>query len=481
MTFNQFLRIIRARWLLVLSVLLTVVTVTLLVSLILPKSYMASATVMADVRPDPVAALASAGMYSTTYLATQVDIIKSANVGQRVVRMLNLTDNAEMQKRWNNATEGRGDFTAWLAESLGRGLEVKPSRESNVIEINYDGASPAFSAALANAYAKAYIESTVQIKVDPARQYAEFFEGRARLAREKLERARTKLAEAQREKGIVATDERMDVETARLIELSTQANALRALKAETDSKSSQAGRNPEQTHDVLNNVVVASLKSDLARTEARLQEIAQRYGEAHPLVIETKANINTLRDRIRAETARVNGSVRIDGQVANSRQSEALASFEAQRQRVLKLKDARTELQVLEREVDSAQRVYDSIQDRLSQTTMEGSTSQSGIYLLSAATEPTRAASPRTFLNVAVAVVLGFLLALMIAMSVELFDRRVRGPIDIAQALDMPVIGTLPKPKLKSSAKRGLLGFSKKPALPSAPAATRSRHSIAAV
>jgi succinoglycan biosynthesis transport protein ExoP len=455
MTFNQFLRIIRARWLLVIAILVVSVVSTLIVSWIIPKSYTASATVMADVRPDPVSPYAVAGTMASTYLATQVDIIKSPSVAQRVVRTLKLTDNEETRTRWQKATNGAGDYTAWLAELIAKGLTVKPSRESNVIEIIYDGASPAFASTLANAFARAYIESTVQIKVDPARQYSDFFEERARIARDKLERARSRLAEAQKEKGIVVTDERLDVETARLTELSTQVNTLRAMRAETTSRSAQASTNPDQLHDVLNSAVVGGLKTDLARQEARVQELNERYGDAHPSVMEAKANVQTLREKIRAETARVTGSVRGDSSMTKSREAEALAAFEAQRQRLLHLKEVRTDLQVMEREVDSAQRVYDSIQERLSQTNLESNTSQSGIYLLSTATEPTVATSPRTLLNVVVAAVLGTLLALMVALTVELFDRRVRSPLDIPQAFDMPVIGVLPAPKaLKTSRKR---------------------------
>lgn len=456
MTFNQFLRIIRARWILACTILAVSVIGTLAISLILPKSYSATASVMADVRPDPVSVLATPGAFAMTYLATQVDLIKSPNVSQRVVRALRLTENDEMRQRWIKATGQQGDFTAWLADLIEQGLEVKPSRESSVIQITYEGASPAFAATLANAYAKAYIDSTVQIKIDPARQYADFFEERTRLAREKLEKARSRLAEAQKEKGIIATEERLDVENARLVELSTQVTALRSLRAETGSRSSQSGNNPDQMRDVLNNSLVAGLKADLARQEAHLHEMSQRYGDAYPAVVETKANLATLRDRIQAETRRVTGSARVDDRMAQSRLSDAEAQFEAQRQRVLKLKDARAELSVMEREVDTAQRVYDSIQERLNQTSMESHVSQSGIYMLSSATEPTKPTSPRLILNVAVSIVLGTLLALMTAMGVELFDRRVRGPLDIVQALDLSVIGLLPAPKSKEMKKRVL-------------------------
>lgn len=454
MTFNQFLRIIRARWLLVLSIIVAAVVITIGVSLWLPKQYTASASVMADIRPDPVSPFPMSGMLAGSYMATQVDIIESPHVGQRVVRMMRLNENPEMRERWEKQTGGSGDFAAWIAEILDRGLNVKPSRESNVIEISYTGNSPAFAAALANAYAKAYIESTVQIRVDPARQYTEFFEQRAQAAREKLERARERLAQAQKEKGIVVTDERLDVETARLVELSTQVNALRAIRSETNSRRAQANASPEQLADVLNNPVVASLKTELARQEARYDEMAQRYGDDHPQMIQAKATIDNLRAQVRAETSRVTGSVRGGDKMATQREAEAIEAFEAQRQRLLKLKEARTELQVMEREVDTAQRIYDSIQERMSQTNLESQSSQSGIYQLSRATEPVNPTSPLVLLNAAVALVLGTLLALMVAMTVELFDRRVRGPLDIQQALEIPVVGILPAPKATRSGRR---------------------------
>lgn len=459
MTFNQFLRIIRARWVLVSVIVVVAVLATLIVSLLLPKQYTASATVMADVRPDPVSPFQQmAGLVAGSYIATQIDIIKSPTVGQRVVRKLNL-DNEFMQARWRKDTKGSGDLTAYVAELIDKNLTVKPSRESNVIEIQYEGNTPQFAAALANAYAQSYIESTVQIKVDPARQYTEFFQERATAAREKLEQARARLAEAQNEKGIVLTDERLDVETTRLAEMASQVNALRALRVDSTSRRSQAAANPEQYTEVLSNPVVASLKTELARQDSRLHELSERYGDAHPQVLEARASINNLRSQIRQETSRVTGSVKGGETVMAQRETEAIASFDAQRQRLLKLKQARTDLQVMEKEVETAQRIYDSIQERMSQANLESHTSQSGIYLLSKATEPSSPTSPRVFLNTAVSLVLGTLLALMVALTVELFDRRVRSLIDIPQALDIPVIGVLPAPKQHRSRKAARLGF----------------------
>jgi len=220
MTFEQLYRILKARWILAASVFLGIITLAVVLSLALPKSYKATASVMVDLKPDPVSGMSQlATMQPANYLATQVDIIKSDHVAQRVVRILGLNNSEETRKQWQEEAKGRGSFDAWLGEVLQKGLEVEPSRDSNIIEIHYKSPNPAFATALANAFSRAYVESLVQIKVDPARRYSDFFEERAKLARDKLEKAQMRLAEAQKQSGILITDERLDAETTRLNEI----------------------------------------------------------------------------------------------------------------------------------------------------------------------------------------------------------------------------------------------------------------------
>lgn len=460
MTFSQFLNIIRARWLLVTSVFLVIVLATAVISWMMPKSYDATATVMVDVRPDPVSGMGAGTMQNATILATQVDIIKSPTVARKVVLGLNLADNPDLRLRWQKEAKSKGDYVTWVSEVIGKGLDVKPSRESNVIDINYNGSDPAFAAVMANTFAKAYIESTVQIRVNPAKEYADYFDERAKIAREKLELAQSKLSAAQKEKGIIATEERLDVETQRLAELASQVTALRGLRADTSSRSAQANARADQTPDVLNNTLITSLQSDASRLEARLQELLERYGEAHPSVVETRANLASIKQRVQTETKKVTSSLGMVNTVASSREAQAQAAYEAQREKLLKLKDARSELSILEREVDSAQKIYDSLQVRLSQTNLESNSGQSNIYMLAPATEPTKPSSPKVLLNTALSALVGSLLALMAALGVEMFDHRVRSPGDLVQTLDLPVLGVLPPPH-----KTGRLALKKK-ALP---------------
>ena len=110
---------------------------------------------MIDVKsPDPIAGIVLPGMISPGYMATQVDIISSDRVAQRVVKLLRMDESPLIKQQWADETEGKGTLIVWLANLLQKKLDVKPSRESNVINIDFSGADPAFAAAVANAFAQ---------------------------------------------------------------------------------------------------------------------------------------------------------------------------------------------------------------------------------------------------------------------------------------------------------------------------------------
>ena len=454
MTFGQFLSILRARWLVALAVFLVIVLGTLVISLLMPRQYKAIASVVIDSKPDPLSVAIYGGSVVPGFMATQVDIVQSDRVAQRVVRNLKLNENAQIRKQWQDDTGGQGSIETWLASVFQKNMDVVPSRESSVISISYKAQDARFAAALANAFAQAYIDTTLDLRVDPARQYSSFFENRAKEAREALESAQTRLSSFQKENGIIATDERLDIENSRLNELSSQLTSLQALAAESGSRQAQAqGNQGDRMQEVLNNAVVSSIKADISRAEAQLKSLSERYGDAHPSVLEAKANLNELRVRLEAETRKVTSSVGLNNTITRQRESDVRAALEAQRNRVLKLKAVRDEGLVIQRDVENAQKAYDAVQQRYTQTSLESQTKQSNVNMLTEAVAPLKPASPRVALNTLVAALVGLVLAAGTALVMELRDRRVRNIDDLVEALGLPVLATLPRPGSKQAAR----------------------------
>ena len=453
MNLSQFLSIIRAHWRVVMLVLLLTVGTAVGVSLMLPKQYIATATVVVDQsRPDPVAAAIYQGNPSPAFMATQVDVIKSERVAMRVIRQLNLADSEERKARWMLATQGEGTFESWLATGMLAALDVKPSRESNVVGVSYKADDRDRAALMANAFVQAYMDVSLELKVDPAKQYSTFFDNRSKELRANVERAQAKLSAYQREKGvIVASDGLLDVESARLNEISTQLVVLQGVVAGSTGRQGQVQSGAVQ--ESINNPVVIGLRAEITRAEAKLQELTSRLGDNHPQVIEARANINSLRGRLDIEARRVAGGAGAVINMNRQREVELRASLEAQRAKVLKLRVAREEGMVLVRDLENAQRAYDAVLNRLNQSSLESQVTQPNAYMLAQAVPPLFPSSPKIITNTVLSFVIGLVLAIGAAIVLEMVDRRLRNAGEVSELLGLPVLGVLPKPS-------GVGGFS---------------------
>ncbi len=447
MSFNQFIAVLRARWKIALGVWLFIVLTTLVVSVLLPKKYTASASIVLDIKsPDFVAGGYVPGLLNTSYMATQVDILTSDRVARRVVTMLRLAENQEIREQWQRETSGRGDFTAWLAKLLLDNLEVLPSKASNVLNISFKGVDAQFSALMANAFVQAYTDTTLELRVDPARQYSGFFDSRSKAYRETFEKAQARLSAFQKEHGLLATDERLDIETSRLAELSSQLVGVQAATAESNSRVAQARRSGDDMRDVLTDPMVTTLRADLSRQESQLQQMKARLGDAHPQVIELQASINDVRSRIVTETRKVTGSVTASNNINAAREAQIKASLDEQRSKVVKLKELRDDALILQKDVETAQRAYDTVLARLNQTNLESQSTLTNVGVLSAAVEPPYPSFPKIPLFVGVAAVVGALLAMGFALMREMFDRRVRTVEDLTEQLQLPLLCVMPGP-----------------------------------
>lgn len=447
MNFTQFLSILRARYKVALAVLAATVIPAIVFSLLAQKSYTASASIVIDTtKPDPVAGVLYPGGLNPSVIATQIDVIQSDRVAFKVVKNLRLTENSALRQQWQNEAGGEGSMEQWLAKILQKQMDVRPSRESNVITITYKAADPKFAAALANAFVTAYIETNLEMRVEPARVYSSFFDVRAREARETLEKAQGRLSEFQKANGIIAADERLDVENARLSELSSQYVGLQSLASESGSRQAAARSNSaDRMQEVLNNPLIAGLKADQARLQAKLEELSAKLGDKNPQVIEVRANLAELKSRIDAETLKVTSSLGIVNNINQQRAAEIKAQLEAQRNKVLQMKAVRDEGQVLSREVENAQRAYDAVMGRLTQTSLESQATQSNVSLLAEAVPPMEHSSPKPAINTLLALGLGLLFGAGVALLLEKLDRRVRSSEDVRQAFDLPVLGVIPR------------------------------------
>jgi polysaccharide biosynthesis transport protein len=444
MTVHHYLSILVFRRVTILSFVAAAIVVIMGVTLMLPKTYTATATLLIDVKlNDPLGgvALGQALLPETlqAYLKTQAEIISGERSTRNVISNLKLQENQVYREKWQASRASNLPFEDWLLEAIRKRLDIGPSRDSTVISITFSDADRAMAASVANAFAQSYLETDLALKVEPARKSASFYDERTKIVREKLERAQSKLSEHQRRKGMVATDERLDVENARLAELSTQLTIIQATANESDSKQRQVG----SLSEVIASPSVQAMRGDLAKAEAKLREMGSQFGPNHPQYQRTEEEVKSLRERVAIETQQVAGTVGATSRVNRQREESTRAAYEAQRTKVMSMRVARDEASLLIHDVDNAKKEYDALLQRFGQTSLESKVTQTNATVLNNAAVPLDPSSPKLLLNLVLAIFVGVLGGIALAAIREALDRRVRGTSDIVELFQLPVLGVL--------------------------------------
>lgn len=460
MDISRLMTILRARWKAVLLAMTAVMALTLLAHFALPPRYAATAAIVLDVRGlNPVLGVSeSRTVMPRNVLGTQASMVRSDGVARQVVRRLNLANEPRWRAAWLSDADGEGDAEAWIARRLLKTLDVRPDAEdSNVLDLQYSGPDPVAAAAIVNTFADVYMATALAMRSDPARVSAAFFTEQAKTLRAQLEVAQAKLSAYQRENGIVGGDERLDVETASLNELSLRQIEANAQRVESSSRSQQAQGRAGDSPDVLVSPVVQQLLSNLAAAQARLKVAQGTLGSRHPQLLAVQDEVTQVRAELDREVARAAASLSMGARINAQRESSIRSSLEAQRQRVLRLKTARDGMSVLERDADSARKAYEQVQLRLVQTSQESNSPSPEASILTVGVPPSESSRPGLALLLPLGLALGAVLGVLVALLLDRLRPLIHYPTDLRH-WGVPMLAVVPNARVSLSHKPHALG-----------------------
>ena len=181
--------------------------------------------------------------------------------------------------------------------------------------------------------------------------------------------------------------------------------------------------------------------------QVQTKDAAGNLGKNHPQYQRMESELASLKQKLAAETRHITSGFATSRTVGKDRESELRTAIDAQRRKLLDLKRLRDELAVLMRDVDAAQKAYDAVSQRINQTTLESQTTQTNVSVLTPAEAPIEPSFPKLPLNIALAVFLGGLLGVGAALMTEMLDRRIRSVEDLAEMLQLPVLGIIERGK----------------------------------
>lgn len=455
MSLSQLLQILWARRAFVATVTIAMLVLAIVASLIVPRKYVATSSLVIDSRGlDPVTGASSVAQPAAGLLATQMDVIASRAVALKVVEELQRTPDVPAAA----SDFARGTSREAAASALLQSVSVKPGSDSSVVRIRFEASDPDFAARAANAFADAYLQTSLELRLEPTRRHSTWFEEQLQSLRSNVEKQRDSLSTYQRDNRLVATDERLDVETSRLDEISKQLLEAQRVSKETDARLRQASQavskgRVQELPDMIGNSLLQTMKADLVRAEGRLAELSERLDRNHPQYMSAAAEVRTLREKLAAETRSTQGSIEQAAQIAQRQTADLQRAFDEQKSRILELRRQRDEIALRNREVENAQGAYDSALQRASQLRMESQLNQTSVAILDRATPPRDAATPGLTLSAALGIVFGAMLGGALALLFEMLDRRVRARAEFVDLTGVDIL--IEVPRLQASFKPG--------------------------
>lgn len=445
MNLNTLLHILWARRATIGVIAGVTLLLAMLFTLLTPKLYMASSDLIIDSKgQDPISGQSLQTRMMAGYLVTQAEIIRSRNVANKVIDQLKLMSDANVASELG-LPDGEIERRKALLAFLDKGLVVDSERESNVLTISFKTKNPALAAQIADAYAQAYIHTNLELRIEPAKQTARWYDQQLASLRTSLVEKQNALSAYQEKHDILVTSDRLDLESAKLSELSSMLIAAQNERLNNTTRNNQiSGTRGALPSQALDNPQVQRLSGELAQAQAKLSDLLTRVGENHPQYRQTQGEVDSLNAQLSQALRFINGSVRSSAELSQTREEQLKAELAAQKERVLQFSRNRNELTLLKQEVDNSQAAYDAALARATQTKLESQVALTDISILNTALVPTRPTSPRSAMNLILGTLTGLMLGVAVALCREWMDRRIRNPQDLEQGLGLPVLACIP-------------------------------------
>jgi uncharacterized protein involved in exopolysaccharide biosynthesis len=432
MSIIQFLRILLARWKLILATSLACFLVATSIAMLLPKRYPATARVMFEAKTDPVTGQVLLGGKGSTYIADQIMIIKDMRVAGAVVDRLGLTNDPGLIAAYeaSGRTAEDGGMRSWLGQQIINNTDAGMVRGSSIMELSYQTDDPERAKAIVGVIREAYIGESLRLRTDPFGRTSAWYREQTNIARDELAKAEKALADYMLENNITMVNG-VDSETAKLSSLQAALQQSQGMES-TNTLTTTARLAQDPVADQLA-IQLASVEDELALAGARL-------GPQHPTYKAIQARRNTLASQMALAKSRSQQNVSTMSGAVKQSVSELTQQVEAQSKLVLQRKPVLDELVRLAREVELKRGQYDSANKRADELKLAADQSDPGITVMGDPVASKTASYPNVPLVALVSAGLGLGLGLVMALLIEFVARRVRGHEDLAFAAGAPVL-----------------------------------------
>lgn len=475
--------LLRRKWLIISVLVLTFVT-TLIMTLSQTKLYEAAATLEVAQSEQKVTSFQEMSenprYLSEEYFETQMQLISSRALLERVVDRMNLSEHPVIQELYfSDAAPGpltrlkQGIRAAirslipkdaekaplvdesFLTESylirqdmtdyLEGGLSVSSNGTNMLMTVTFLSEDPMLSREVATAVCEEFINWKMEQRLGASATAQSFLMKQIDRAKINLEKAEEQMNRFAKKAGIVSMDTNLNGVYRELEGLNSLLADAESDMIQKESVYKQAlADGPSNLPQVMSNPMIAELKAEYSRLESEHDQLSVTFQPEYPAVKAVRARMDAVEERIKGEEQKIFQSLKNDFQAARQRADAMRTRVEQQKQLALELNERATQYKIMAREVETNKSIYESLLHRSREIESMVGVASSNIAVVSPAGLSLLPSKPNVRRNLLLAIVVGLMVGVGLAFLLEYFNDTVTNPEEISDRFQIPILGVVP-------------------------------------
>lgn len=409
---------------------------------------------------------------------TEVEVLRSHDLAERVVRRLELYNDPEFNSSMAPGMFGMKPGAAPIEDPSPRLVSriadrvqahawMRRAGMTYVVHVGFTSTSPEKAALIANTYVDEYLDRQLDQKIAAVSRANQELGASIEKLRQEAASAEAEVQRYKNAHGLMSAEGATMAEQ----EVSTLNQQLAIARAEAAEKQARLSaalaqlRNGNGGADVgaaLGSDTVRELRKNEAELSVKLAQLKTDFTDQYPEVKRTQAQLSDVRRQIQIEINRILSSLRAEAAAAAGREASLRGSRAVAQGGLAANNEAMVGLVGLQQRADAAKAIYDAYLNRAKEVAAEGSLQQADATISSRAAVPTGPSSPNMKLGMALALLAAMVSAGGAVIAAEFWDKHLRSRLDVERELGVPFAGVLPD--FRSVRPKGLRGPDAQPA-----------------
>jgi capsular exopolysaccharide synthesis family protein len=383
-----------------------------------------------------------------TFIGTQIQVLEGVSLAELTIEQVGILKNptwvAALQPSSGASSSRLPTSPDGILGPFRRSLHVEKVRDSHVVNVSFESADPNLCAKVANSLADNYIEYNFREKYDATRRASGWMEQQLDELKAKVEKSQQALVDYERQNAIVNISDKESVVAQRMDDLSRDLTIAQTDRLQKESVYELVRSNESQVAFVAQNELLQHLEEKYADLKSQYVDTLEQSGPKHPKAERLQSQVDEIQSLIEKERKRTVERIRNDYMAALGRERLLAVAVAKEKVEVGALNQLLIQHNLLKRESDTNQQLYDNLLQKLKDATVSAGLRATNIHVIDPAKPPKSPVRPQKLHNVLIGLMVGLVLGLALAFIKEAVDTSIKSVDEAERLTNAPALAVVP-------------------------------------